>query len=198
MKSTAINRRQSLALVGGALALPPAAWAQAGWKPTQNINYVIGVAAGGSVDLYARGIKTALETLKLVNGQTVVADNKPGAAGLLALQQLQRAPGNAHVLGTFHTGSIAGQVTGILKADMREYVPVAMLVEETTLVRGAGRFTAQDRQRPGRCAQARPHVAEDRRRSAARAQHPPGHGQAAAGGRGGCGQTHHCAVPLVR
>jgi hypothetical protein len=25
-------------------------------------------------------------------------------------------------------------VTGILKADMREYVPVAMLVEETTLV----------------------------------------------------------------
>jgi putative tricarboxylic transport membrane protein len=134
MKFNALNRRHSLALLGGALALPRAAWAQAGWKPTQTINYVIGVAAGGSVDLYARGIKTGLENLKLVNGQTVVADNKPGAGGLLALQQLQRAPGNAHVLGTFHTGSIAGQVTGILKADMRDYVPVAMLVEETTLV----------------------------------------------------------------
>ena len=86
------------------------------------------------MDLYARGIKNALETLNLVNGQTIVTDNKPGAGGLLALQQLQRSRGNAHTLGTFHTGSLAGQVTGILKADMREFVPVAMLVEETTLV----------------------------------------------------------------
>jgi putative tricarboxylic transport membrane protein len=134
MTTASLSRRQALALAAGAAILPGVARAESGWKPTQTINYTIGVAAGGSVDLYARGIKTALENLKLVNGQTVLADNKPGAAGLLALQQLQRAPGNAHVLGTFHTGSIAGQVTGILKADMREYVPVAMLVEETTLV----------------------------------------------------------------
>ena len=128
MKNTPLNRRQSLAVLGSTLALPSAVWAQPGWKPTQTINYVIGVAAGGSVDLYARGIKSGLETLNLVNGQTVVADNKPGAGGLLALQQLQRSRGNAHNLGTFHTGSLAGKVTGILKADMREYVPVAMLV----------------------------------------------------------------------
>ena len=134
MNPTSINRRQSLALLGAALTLPPTARAQSGWKPTQNITYGIGVAAGGSVDLYARGIKNALETLNLVNGQTIVTDNKPGAGGLIALQQLQRSRGNAHNLGTFHTGSLAGQVTGILKADMREFVPVAMLVEETTLV----------------------------------------------------------------
>jgi putative tricarboxylic transport membrane protein len=63
------------------------------WKPTQNINYVIGVAAGGSVDLYARGIKQALESLKLANGQTIIADNKPGAAGLLALATTATQPG---------------------------------------------------------------------------------------------------------
>ncbi len=138
---TQLDRRQLLALLaagsaGSLLALMPGlARAQAAsWKPTQAITYGIGVAPGGSVDLYARGIKNALETLKLVNGQTIVTDNKPGAAGLMALQVLQRNPGNAHFLGTFHTGSLAGQVTGILKADMREYVPVAMLVEETTLV----------------------------------------------------------------
>lgn len=130
-------RRQLLSLLAcsGATSLwPGLSHAQAAWKPTQTINYVIGVAAGGSVDLYARGIKQALDTLKLANGQTIIADNKPGAAGLLALQQLQRSRGNAHSLGTFHTGSVAGQVTGILKADIREFVPVAMLVEETTLV----------------------------------------------------------------
>jgi putative tricarboxylic transport membrane protein len=139
MNTPLIHRRHCLGrLVGATLlpALPLLARAQtpAPWKPTQTITYGIGVAPGGSVDLYARGIKNALETLNLVNGQTIVTDNKPGAGGLIALQQLQRSRGNAHHLGTFHTGSLAGQVTGILKADMREFVPVAMLVEETTLV----------------------------------------------------------------
>lgn len=142
MKQThPLDRRQLLGLLSAGTAgillpgWPGTAAAQtAGWQPTQTLNYGIGVAAGGSVDLYARGIKNALETLKLVNGQTVLNENRPGAGGLIALQQLQRSRGNAHTLGTFHTGSIAGQVTGILKADMREYVPVAMLVEETTLV----------------------------------------------------------------
>ena len=135
--NTIFDRRQALGLMAGTALTPlmPAALAsEADWKPSDMIRYVIGVAPGGSVDLYARGIKSALEKMQLLHGQSVLADNKPGAAGLLGLQQLQRNRGNAHHLGTFHTGSIAGQVTGILKADMREFVPVAMLVEETSLV----------------------------------------------------------------
>ena len=95
-----------------------------------------------------------------------LTDNKPGAGGLIALQQLQRNRGNAHYLGTFHTGSLAGQVTGILKADMREFVPVAMLVEETTLVAVRADSPLKTAQGPGRCAQARPHVRQDRRGAA--------------------------------
>jgi putative tricarboxylic transport membrane protein len=134
---TNINRRQSLGLIAGA-SLAPMGWEalaqDTSWKPTEMIRYVIGVAPGGSVDLYARGIKQMLESQQRVHGQTVLTENKPGAAGLLSLQQLQRNRGNAHHLGTFHTGSIAGQATGMLKADMREFVPVAMMVEETSLV----------------------------------------------------------------
>lgn len=128
------TRRQCL-VAGAALlgVLPTLGHTASGWLPSQNINYVIGVAPGGSVDLYARGVKQALDSLKLANGQTVIAENKPGAAGLLALQQLQRNRGNAHYLSTFHTGAVAGQASGMLKADLREFVPVAMLVEETTL-----------------------------------------------------------------
>ncbi len=137
-----LNRRrqalQTLAATTAGLYLGAPAGAQTkdrgGWLPTQNLTYVIGVAAGGSIDLYARGIKSALENLNLINNHTVLPDNKPGAGGLLSLQQLQRNRGNAHHLGTFHTGSIAGQVAGVLKADMRDYVPVAMMVEETSLV----------------------------------------------------------------
>lgn len=138
MKHFSSQRRRTLKVLGagavGAAFSRGGLAAGAAWLPTQNITYAIGVAPGGSVDLYARGIKTALEKLKLTNGQVIITENRPGAGGLLALQQLQRNRGNAHYLGTFHTGFIAGQVIGILKADTREFVPVAMLVEETTLV----------------------------------------------------------------
>jgi putative tricarboxylic transport membrane protein len=130
------TRRQALGWLaaGGALLSGAGRVHAAGWQPSSNITYNIGVAAGGSVDLYARGIGQALEALKLVNGQNVVPMNKPGAAGLLVLQAMQKARGDAHQLATFHTGSIAGQATGVLKADLRDYVPVSMMVEETTLV----------------------------------------------------------------
>lgn len=136
MNSRLTTRRQTLGwLAAGTALLTGAGRAHAAvWQPSGNITYNIGVAAGGSVDLYARGIGQALESLKLVNGQNVVPMNKPGAAGLLVLQAMQKARGDAHQLATFHTGSIAGQVTGVLKADLREFFPVAMLVEETTLV----------------------------------------------------------------
>jgi putative tricarboxylic transport membrane protein len=110
------------------------ALAQSAWKPAERITYVIGVAPGGTVDLYARGIKDALDALKLANGQTVVAENKAGAGGALAMQQLKAQAGNAHQLGTFHTGAIAGAATGLIRADPRDFTPVAMMVEETSLV----------------------------------------------------------------
>lgn len=141
MNSFQLDRRNVLRFITSSVAagtlplLSGAALAQkSSWYPSQSMTYTVGVAAGGSVDLYARGIRQILDNLNLLHGQTMMVDNKPGAAGLLTLQALQRNHGNAHQLASFHTGSIAGQVTGILKADMREFVPVAMMVEETTLV----------------------------------------------------------------
>lgn len=121
-------------LVIAALAAASALPAFAQWKPTERVTYLIGVAPGGTVDLYARGIRDSLESLKLANGQTLLAENKPGAGGALAMQQLKTLGGNAHWLSTFHTGAIAGAVTGLLRADVRDFVPVAMMVEETSLV----------------------------------------------------------------
>ncbi len=121
----------ALALATAALAAGPA---HAQWKPTERVTYVIGVAPGGTVDLYARGIKDSLEALELTNGQTVLPENKVGAGGAIAMQHLKSMQGNAHWLGTFHTGAIAGAVTGLIRADPREFPPVAMMVEETSLV----------------------------------------------------------------
>ncbi len=123
-----------LLVLASAFITASVAMAQASWRPTERINYIVGVAPGGTVDLYARGIKAALEQLQQTNHQPVVIENKVGAGGALALQQLKANAGNAHDLGTFHTGAIAGAVTGLIKADPRDFTPVAMMVEETSLV----------------------------------------------------------------
>ena len=124
---------------GCALGLAPfagagLAHAQTAWQPTERVTYLIGVAPGGTVDLYARGIKDQLEALKLVHGQPVLPENRVGAGGALALQALAQNAGNGHWLATFHTGAIAGAVTGLIKADVRQFPPVAMMVEETSVV----------------------------------------------------------------
>lgn len=129
-----MNRRIAVACLAGFNLLGAAAEAQNAWKPTERINYIIGVAPGGTVDLYARGIRDTLDSLKLANGQPLLVENKVGAGGAIAMQFLRSHTGNAHYLGTFHTGAIAGAVTGLIKADPREFPPVAMMVEETSLV----------------------------------------------------------------
>lgn len=70
--------------------------------PTQNLTYVIGVAAVAWL-ICTPAALPRWKAWNLVNGHTVLPDNKPGAGGLLSLQQLQRNRGNAHHLGTFHT-----------------------------------------------------------------------------------------------
>ena len=89
---------------------------------------------GGSVDIYARGIQDALTQLNLIQGQTMLIDYKPGGAGIISLQQLQRNAGNAHWLGTFHTSTMVAIAAGMLKADLKDYPPIAMMVEETQMV----------------------------------------------------------------
>lgn len=128
------TRRSCAVSLAACCLVAPGLRAQSPWKPSERITYVVGVAPGGTVDLYARGVRDALEHLKLLNGQAAVVENKVGAGGALAMQVLRQNAGNPHVLGTFHTGFIAGAVTGLIRADPRDHVPVAMLVEETSLV----------------------------------------------------------------
>lgn len=130
---THLFRHVGAALLAAA-AMATAHAQTAAWQPTERVTYLIGVAPGGTVDLYARAIKDQLEALRLVNSQSVLPENKVGAGGAIALQALAQNAGNGHWLATFHTGSIAGAVTGLIKADVRQFPPVAMMVEEASLV----------------------------------------------------------------
>lgn len=74
------------ALAGGAIAQP--------W-PSRPIRVMVGYAPGGSTDVSARIVADAAAKLL---GQSVIIDNRPGAAGGIALEALLRAPADGYTI----------------------------------------------------------------------------------------------------
>ncbi|MFZ2391425.1 Bug family tripartite tricarboxylate transporter substrate binding protein, partial [Rhodoferax sp.] len=95
------NRRQLLALAASAAAVGPLG-AQAQTKTsfaTRPLRVVVPFAAGGATDVIARVLG---ERMAQRFGQSVVVDNKPGAAGLIAGDAVVKSPpdGMTTLLGT--------------------------------------------------------------------------------------------------
>lgn len=89
-------RRRALCLLGAsalALAAMPAL-AQGAGSP---ITWLVGQPAGGTVDVVTRLVARQVEQTL---GQTIVVDNRPGAAGAIALQAAAKAPKNGFTLVT--------------------------------------------------------------------------------------------------
>ncbi|WP_424140036.1 tripartite tricarboxylate transporter substrate binding protein [Roseomonas chloroacetimidivorans] len=85
--SSALLATPALALPGRATG---AAAAEAGgWTPQRPVQIIVGFAPGGASDIVARGIAQAAQDVFPV---PVVVVNKPGAAGVLAAQQVARGP----------------------------------------------------------------------------------------------------------
>jgi len=94
--NTITTRRSVLRLLGaGALGAPSvAAWAQGSGAV---ITWLVGQPAGGTVDVVTRVVARQVEALLK---QTVVVDNRPGAAGAIALNAVAKAPASAPLLVT--------------------------------------------------------------------------------------------------
>ncbi len=98
--------RRHLLGASGALALggllPAGASAQAAW-PSKSVRFVVPFAPGGSSEIVARS--TAAELGKTL-GQSVYVDNKPGAAGNIAMGEVARSD-DQHTLILGHIGTLA-------------------------------------------------------------------------------------------
>jgi tripartite-type tricarboxylate transporter receptor subunit TctC len=122
MTST-ISRR--VLLGSAALSLLPA-FARAQAWPVRPVRLVVAGPAGGSADLVARLVA---EPLQRELGQPVIVDNKPGAAGALAVGELLQAPRDGHTL-LVGVNSLVSEIPHIVKLrwDMaRELRPMAEL-----------------------------------------------------------------------
>jgi tripartite-type tricarboxylate transporter receptor subunit TctC len=77
-----------------ALALPSAAGAQTKF-PSKAVKILVPYAPGGATDACARILA---EQLKLIWGEAVVIENKVGASGIIALEELARSRPDGHTL----------------------------------------------------------------------------------------------------
>ena len=105
MNPTSISRRtllQAAGLSASAIACP-AALAQSAW-PSKPVRFVVPFAPGGTSEIVARAV--AAELTKQL-GQSVYVENKPGGAGVLAMQEVAKSPADGHTIILGHVGTLA-------------------------------------------------------------------------------------------
>jgi tripartite-type tricarboxylate transporter receptor subunit TctC len=125
MSFAEFSRRAMLTglLLGAAIA--PAA-AQSDF-PSRPIRLVVGFAAGGGNDIFARLVADKASQLL---GQTVIVENKPGAGGRLAPEYVLQQPADGYTLFVGPSGALA--VAAAIYPDLKysptkDFVPLAMI-----------------------------------------------------------------------
>ena len=86
--------------------------------PTKPIRMVVGYAAGGPTDVIARLVAQDLQTAL---GQSVVVENKTGANGNIATEDVARAPADGY---TLIVNTLSHNVNALLGAGKVKYDPV--------------------------------------------------------------------------
>ena len=90
--ATAATTLAASALTASTVAAP--AIAQGTW-PSKPIKIVCGFPAGGLTDIFARAYG---EAISQKTGQPVIVENKTGASGAIAAEQVKNAPADGHTL----------------------------------------------------------------------------------------------------
>ena len=95
--------------------------------PNKPIRLVVGFPPGGGVDIIARAIS---QELGQQLGQPIVIDNKPGAGGNVAAEQVAHAPADGYtlIIGAVSTFAISASVYRKLHYDvLKDLAPVAVV-----------------------------------------------------------------------
>ncbi|HEY0817838.1 MAG TPA: tripartite tricarboxylate transporter substrate binding protein [Rhizobacter sp.] len=121
-----ISKRHLLAAAAVALLpLTPALAQTAAW-PSKPVRLLVGFPGGSSPDLMARALSDGLAKAL---GQPVVVENKPGASGNIAADQVAKA-GDEHTLGIVINGNltVAKLINPATPFDpARDFAPVSLL-----------------------------------------------------------------------
>ena len=128
--SSPISRRTLLQSggLGASAFLWPGAMAQSAW-PSKSIRFVVPFAPGGTSEIVARSV--AAELTKQL-GQSVYVENKPGGAGVLAMQEVAKAPADGHTIILGHVGTLAVNPYMLKNQPYdvsKDFIPVTLLAK---------------------------------------------------------------------
>ncbi len=127
MRTTQARRqRRAFMLAAGASLLPGRAFAQAGTWPNRPIRIIVSYAPGGVTDIIARAIAQPLgEAL----GQSVIVENRPGAAGVIGTEMVAAAPADGYTLLMFVDGNsmMPTAIKNIKHDPVRSFTHISLL-----------------------------------------------------------------------
>lgn len=148
--SNARPSRRALLQAAGAtvasMALPSAAFAQSGWTPSKNVEFVNGTAAGGSNDIIARLAQNLMEAHGIVK-QPIIVSNRVGAGGAVGLRYLVGAAPDGHTIAVGNPTLLTTHITGHSPYTYTDVTPLVVLQQQYIgfATSASSRFkTAQD------------------------------------------------------
>ena len=128
---TRLTRRGAAVALCAAAFAPALALAQTASPFTKPVRFIIPYPPGGPTDLPGR---TFAEKIAKTIGQPVVVENKPGAQGVVAMQQMLQLPADGHTMyfGTASTQVVFPVIQAYRKQTLafdirRDLVPVSIL-----------------------------------------------------------------------
>lgn len=114
-----------------ALAVPGLCLAQAGPAsnyPVKPVRVLIGSPPGSGSDVMTRAV---MQKLSDSLGQSLIADNRPGAAGAISLEMLANAPADGYTLGTLSAQNVTGMMMKTVPVDIpRALAPVTLMMSQ--------------------------------------------------------------------
>jgi tripartite-type tricarboxylate transporter receptor subunit TctC len=118
------------------MAAAPGAAQDAGNYPNKPLRVIVGFAAGGGNDLFARLVGQKLsENL----GQSVVIENKPGAGGRIAVEFVKNQPADGYTVMVAASGQMAIAAAIFPKLayhPTRDFVPITMIANFPLILAG--------------------------------------------------------------
>ncbi|MFL6662603.1 MAG: Bug family tripartite tricarboxylate transporter substrate binding protein [Rhizobacter sp.] len=120
-----LTRRRALAAAASALAAAPLAALAQSW-PARPIRWVVAYPAGGGSDFLARQLAPQLGKQL---GQTLVIDNRPGAAGIIGTDNAAKSAPDGYTIVTGDNGAMVfhSAMYKKLPYDPKDLVPVGFM-----------------------------------------------------------------------
>ena len=151
----ALRAQAAIILIAIGALLPATAAAQNVY-PNKPVKIVVGFAAGGGTDIFARVLAQGLSSQL---GQSFVVDNKPGAGGVLAAQSMAQAASDGYTLmmGSTSTQAIAPQLYAKRPYGALDFTPIAhvasigvvLVAHPAAAFNTVAEFVAYAKARPG-------------------------------------------------